>query len=451
MNAESRAQRILLIILIAAGCGLRIFVCLQHNPLDYLKFDMLRHWENGGSLRHAGFWGASDPIGYQVYISVLRHVTHGNRNQVALACGLLSVLMPWTYYRAARNLGLRRVPALWVWALITWTPSLFVIYGYVMMETLLLVLQGAALWATARYLRKGSPESFLVSIIAWTLASLTKPTVIPLAVGCAGWSYWKKRTSWKTLAVAAVLAVGLLVPQAIRSNAVLGFAAPFGNPWLTRIQHRSGAIVSYFYFRRYPYRDGEYHVGSPTCWERPFWPLSSWQIEATCEASVSFTVDAANGKRDWETVYASFHTSTQQWLARWKENVIVFLFAPSWPENSSVQWDSQLEFRTRWVWAPLILLVVVSNVRRFIKGNFELLPVAVTIFILVLALQNVINNEGRYRKPLEPLLILNAVWLVAEHYRRRQADDPLDSRASLRIAAGNSYPGSSGAGPCSST
>jgi hypothetical protein len=40
----------------------------------------------------------------------------------------------WT----AENAGL------WVWALIAWTPSLFVIYHFIMMETLLLLLEGAA-------------------------------------------------------------------------------------------------------------------------------------------------------------------------------------------------------------------------------------------------------------------------------------------------------------------
>ena len=41
-----------------------------------------------------------------------------------------------------------------------------------------------------------------------------------------------------------------------------------------------------------------------------------------------------------------------------------------------------------------------------------MLPVAVTLFTLFLALQNVVTFEGRYRKPLEPLLLLNFVWIV---------------------------------------
>jgi hypothetical protein len=40
------------------------------------------------------------------------------------------------------------------------------------------------------------------------------------------------------------------------------------------------------------------------------------------------------------------------------------------------------------------------------------IPVAVTLYTLFLALQNMVTFEGRYRKPLEPLLLLNVVWLV---------------------------------------
>ncbi len=126
--------------------------------------------------------------------------------------------MPWTYYRAAREFGLRKTPALWVWALIAWTPSLFVIYHYIMMETLLLLLEGAALWMTARYLRKGGTEAFLTSIFFWTLASLTKPIVVPLAVVCVLWSWWKKSTPLRAIAAGALLAIIMLVPQAVRSK-----------------------------------------------------------------------------------------------------------------------------------------------------------------------------------------------------------------------------------------
>ncbi len=101
---------------------------------------------------------------------------------------------------------------------------------------------------------------------------------------------------------------------------------------------------------------------------------------------------------------------------------MVFLFAPSWPEFDSDEWDSQLTLYTRWMWAPLIAIVLGWNVFRFFKGRFDLLPVAVTLFTLFLCLQNVATTEGRYRKPLEPLLLMNVVWLISTRPRRDQQE-----------------------------
>ena len=98
-----------------------------------------------------------------------------------------------------------------------------------------------------------------------------------------------------------------------------------------------------------------------------------------------------------ERTHVWLHTSRAEWLAQWGENIVVFLFAPSWPENMSEQWDSQLAFCTRWMWAPLIAVVLGWNVYRFLKGRLDLLPVAVTLFTLFLLLQNVATTEGRYR------------------------------------------------------
>ena len=78
------------------------------------------------------------------------------------------------------------------------------------------------------------------------------------------WSCWKKRPSLRAAAVGGLLAVVMLIPQAIRSQIELGFIAPFGNPWLTKIQHRSGTRLTYLYFRDHGHPDviQTYHFGS---------------------------------------------------------------------------------------------------------------------------------------------------------------------------------------------
>jgi hypothetical protein len=215
----------------------------------------------------------------------------------------------------------------------------------------------------------------------------------------------------------------MLVPQAIRSKIELGFVAPFGNPWLTRIMLRSGARMTYFHVYAPSDRkadlkpkDAQMEFGSPSCFIRPLEPVSHWAIRRAFEDSKArVIIDSSHGGRDWKNAYEQFNNDTdaEEWMAQWRENIILFFFAPSWPETAFAQWDGHLEYLGRWLWAPLILVVFVFNIREFAYRRFDLIPVAVTAFTLLLAFQNTVLVEGRYRKPLEPLLILNLVWVLA--------------------------------------
>lgn len=436
-TAKRPTQYWLLIGLIAAASAVRIFICFQHNPMDSLSSDMLRHWTNGLYFPFGGYTGAADPIGYQVYVFVVQHATRGNRLLVALSAALLSVTMPWTYYRAARDFGLSKISALWVWALIAWAPSLATIYHFIMAETLLLWLDGVALWMTARYLRKGGGRDFLDFVFCWGLACLTKPTMLPLAGICFLWVWWKKATPVRQLLLGAALAFVMLLPQAVRSKVVLGFVAPFGNSWLTRIQLRSGARVVHFHVKSYAWRhrdghsqlrDEELEFGSPSCFIQPLEPLSPWAMRRAWGHSRAWiTIDASHGARDWKAAYDRFNDDNDldQWLVQWRENIILFFFAPSWPESSVPEWDGRLDYYSRWIWAPLILFVFVGNAREFVKRRFHLIPVATTIFTLVLIFQNLLIMEGRYRKVVEPLLLMNLVWVIAGMGKKETESDGL--------------------------
>lgn len=434
-------------VLIVVASLVRIVVCMQHNPMDYLGLaDPGRHWMNGLRFPKGAYFGASDPIGYQVYISVLRRITGDRRLLVGLASAVMSVLMPWTFYRASRNFGLSKTPALWVWALIAWTPSLLAIYHYIMMETLLLLIEGVALWMTARHLRKGGTEPFLTSVVLWTLASLTKPTVIPVAGICVLWSCWKKTPKLRTVMAGIALVLVLLVPQAIRSEIALGFVAPFGNPWLTKIQHRSGVKTLYVNFYTHPNQYFHFQAdpiyamifSSPSCYMHPLAPVSDWTMRrAQGDSQLIVKIDSAKGAQDWKSAYAGLDVDRQEWFDQWHENLVLFFFAPSWPESLGIGLEDRMESATRWLWAPLILLVLVGNFRFFLQRRFELIPVATTLFTLFLALQNVVTAEGRYRKPLEPLLLMNLVWIVVTMLAQREVLSARQEDALPAAAAGN--------------
>ena len=431
-SRESVSYKLAVLLIAAASCA-RVLVCFLHNPMDYFWTDMARHWSNGTHFPGGGYFGAGDPIGYQIYIWILHHVSFDHKSLIALASALLSVLMPWTFYRAARSFGLPKTPALWVWVLIAATPSLIAIYHYLMMETLLLFLEGVAFWMTARYLRKGGRLAFLVMIFSWTLASITKPTVVPVACVCVLWGWWKRSTPLKDLAIGAVLAFVMLLPQAIRTKAELGFAAPFGNPWVTKIMLRSGAHTTHIHFyapkirqlgHESPANDYDLEFNSPSCFIQPLWPLSPWAIRrALVDSRANVIVDSGHGERDWKAAYDRYDHDPDEWMAQWRENVVLFFFAPSWPESAVNDWEGRLDYYTRWVWAPLILVVFAGNIRQFISRRFDLIPIAVTALTLSMALQNMVLMEGRYRKPVEPLLWLNLVWIVSSKKLRAGGQD----------------------------
>ena len=422
---KQSTQYKLLVFLIIAASILRILVCFFYNPLDYIVSDMERHWTNGLLFPRNGYSGAGDPIGYQVYIFLLQKLVGANRFLIPLTSAAMSVVMPWTYYRAARDFGMSKLRSLWVWVLIASTPSLFTIYHFIMMETLLLLLEGVALWMTARYLRKGGTKAFLVFVACWTLASLTKPTLVPVAGICFLWSWWKRRPPIRDLALAAAVAIVMLTPSAIHSNVTLGFVAPFGNPWLTKLMLRSGARTTFvrFYFH---HKDGERTDGqrksaemlfsSPSANMLPLAPFSSWGIQRSFgNSAVRFVIDSAHGERDWKAGYEEYNHDPSRWWAQWRENVVLFFFSPSWPEFAFGGWPAKAENWFRWLWAPLMLLVVALNFREFVHRRLDLIPLAVTVFTLLMAFQNAVLMEGRYRKPVEPLLWLNLVWVIGRN------------------------------------
>ncbi|MBE2203748.1 MAG: glycosyltransferase family 39 protein [Chthoniobacterales bacterium] len=352
--------------------------------------------------------GASDPILYQFYIWILHSLSFDNRLIVGLLTGLFSALMPWTFYRAAREFGMHKVPALVLFLLIAITPSLFTIYHYFMMETLLLPLLGMALWMTARHLRKKSLSSFATAVMFWMLACLTKATVVPLAALCLAWIWWESPRKLATAFTAIGIAAILLLPNSIRTYAQLGFVASFGNPWLTKIQHRSGARKIEIAFK-----GGEWGFVSPSCVIYPLAPLSKWTMRRALEDStVKVDVDVKAGERDWKDSYQRLDVGWREWMSQWGENIVLFLFAPSWPDCNTNEWDGWLTVMSRWMWAPIIFFVLDCNIRDFYKRRFDLLPVATTVFTLFLMFQNVATSEGRYRKPLEPLLLMNLVWAI---------------------------------------
>ena len=75
---------------------------------------------------------------------------------------------------------------------------------------------------------------------------------------------------------------------------------------------------------------------------------------------------------------------------------------------------------TRWLWPPLMLLVAVGVVRRRYRGWEWLLPVCALGMLLSLAVQRDGIIEGRYRKPIDPVLVALGYRALLPYTRRTQ-------------------------------
>jgi hypothetical protein len=108
------------------------------------------------------------------------------------------------------------------------------------------------------------------------------------------------------------------------------------------------------------------------------------------------------------------------WRLRW-ENVVFLMFGESWPDNDTAFPMAVATLKTRWVWAPLFVVALVVFAVRFRQTRARpLVPALIGIWFVCQGVALVAINEGRYRKPLEGLLVAQVlVWCDAALEQRR--------------------------------
>src|SRR5262249_49802092 len=148
---------------------------------------------------------------------------------------------------------------------------------------------------------------------------------------------------------------------------------PWGNGWLTRIYAESGRREVSVHLRR----DGaqwSYGFTAPSMVQQPLAPLSSWTSVRT--GRVSFDIDLSHGAADWRAaLQANAVHGGQRWWLRW-ENLLQIMVCESWPENNSAYVSGSAANAVRWVWAPLLLMVIGGCVRyRRAVARLPLIPV----------------------------------------------------------------------------
>jgi SAM-dependent methyltransferase len=394
------------------------------SPLSHLFSDPARHWANGARFLSPDLIGAGDPFLYQVWIYLLRRLSADDPASVVLGCALLCVAMPYGWYLALREL-LPRTQALIGGIVMGVIPAFLGIYAYFMTETLLLTLTGFAFWATFRSLRRQTVAAFALAAVLWVLALFTRSIALPMAVVClATILLLQHRRLAKALI--AVLAFGVLaVPAGLHVRSTLHFFAPLGNLYLSQIYSISGKHDISIDAGAL----GGWGFGTPSFYNPTFYPFSNWTTDRTGTAYIR--IDVSRGRASWLAEKRRMAAERSfSWWRQYQENLIYLLFGQSWPDNDRHALSGLATVWTRWAWPPLMLLVAWGCARRSFHGREWLLPVCALGMLVSLALQRDGIIEGRYRKPIDPVLLSAAIVLCC---RRRQG------AAARRAAAGASY------------
>jgi len=391
----------------------RLLYPFFNSPLQHLFSDPWRHWENGERFLHPGIMGSIDPYLYQLWIFALRNLAQASQPSVTLGCGILCAAMPYGWYRALRELQSRERALLGA-LIIGLIPESISMYAYFMNETLLLSLMGFCFWLTLRSHRKGTFAAYALTALVWACAAFTRTIAVPMAVGCLGW-LWLTQRQKPSKALAAIAAALLFaIPASFHAYAKLGFFSPLGNLYFNEIYSVSGMHEIEVNFGA----DGIYHFGSPSFYNPTFYPFSEWTTNRV--GVVLIAIDLKHGRGAW--IAERDRVRNLRTFPMWRqrlEDLAFVLFGQSWPNSDRSNLVGWLTLWTRWLWAPLIAVVLVALVRRRYQGAAYILPLCGLGTLLLLLLQSEGVMEARYRVPIDAILVCSALLI-----RARQPSSP---------------------------
>lgn len=410
---------VLLWIAILCGYGMRIWQAFHHGPMKHIFSDPQRHWDHAKATVDASPMALIDPPVFQMWVSLVQKVSLGEPRIVCFYAAAMSVVTPWLWYRFVRESVQSRTVALFGWALLAWLPSWHDIFTYFMTETLFLPLMGASLWQTARAERNRRVSSFCGMVALWTLTGMTRGIAIPMAGVAGAWVWLRQPAKGRKLLWSGLIVAALMGPIAARNHYYFNLASPLGSGWLNQIYAESGQRDINIQMRRDGARWG-YQFGSPSYYAKQFTPISNWTPQRRDVARIR--VDLRKGAADWKA--ASTATAKRGWerLRLRLENVLLVMFGESWPDNNPAYPMARAATALRWVWAPaMLLLLALAVVRRSDTLRRPLLPLLMVTWFVFQAPSLYAVNEGRYRKPLEGLVIVQMLVVIDAALARRAA------------------------------
>lgn len=401
---------LLLIAVFVSILLFRFYLPFYWGPFHWLENDPGRHWEGGIHFFDYTITAGSDPKIYEVYLYLLQKITGFNHFAITFITGLLSASMPVFWYLCAREILPKQIALVFGIVLGTF-PSLLTIYSYFMNETLLLTLLGLGMWLSFRSYRKKTLNSFLLAVFILGLASLTRVAALPIMIMCLGilWLTADKKLL-RFISGFVILAI-MYIPSALHTYKSINIFSPFGSMAITSIYKRSNHTLIEI---EYPDKNIHHVWGSPSFYnESPFEPFYNY-VTPRAFGAHNIVINTLNGRQDWDAAYNNIELTFAKYATDVKENFIYFFFGGTWPDNREAIINVLGKFHpyvsihvhSRWVWLPLMIIVLLyAPLLQKEKPRFIIFLTFTLIIFMIFQQSGVM--EGRFRKPIEPFMLLS--------------------------------------------
>jgi hypothetical protein len=159
---------------------------------------------------------------------------------------------------------------------------------------------------------------------------------------------------------------------------------------------------------------------SPSMVDRPLEPFSLWPPRR--EGNLHLKIDLDAGARDWDAARHALPPWDAALAFRLtEENLTYLFFGISWPDSDREHFIGEANYWMRWLWVPLFLICMIGTLAMWRRLPDRLLPSLIVVWFIVQGLLPLAVNEGRYRKPVEGLLVGQSLLLLSVMRRRRTA------------------------------
>lgn len=407
-------------LVIAAEALFRVWmIYFFYGPMNLIYSDMGRHWVNSERFLKPDFMGASNPYFYQLFLWSARQLTHENRFLMNGTGLVLSWLYLLFWYLFAKEALKSKRWALIYTAILGAIPTHALMFMYFMTETLVLPLTGAALWLTLRAINKRGFFKFIGATALWVCAILTRSVALPAAFVATAWALWRQRRR-RALCLVAALAITSSGFYAAGKHAhtQLRRYTPFGDSSLVSIYFASAAR-DYQATLKIGRRQEMHGFSSPSFYISPFYPYKKW--ETSRKGLIRFTVDPALEGKDLRQKLEEQLKLNKGKLPRLIfENLIFLSFSHHWPVAGLDNTSGKICVWERLIWFPLILASTIACIIR-LRRRISFFP-AITLFATIALYGSQITvMEGRYRKFIEPMVLLAVIWAIQSYFGKKTA------------------------------